>query len=55
MDFVPPENVSLEGHGIQCQRKMKMNLYSIWMHFDLLQWTASSAFEVFKIWVMMLK
>jgi len=28
---------------------------SIWMHFDLLQITASSAFEVFKIWVMMLK
>jgi len=25
------------------------------MHFDLLQLTASSAFEVFKIWVMMLK
>jgi len=25
------------------------------MHFDLLQLTASSAFEVFKIWVMILK
>ena len=34
---------------------VKWNWTCIWMHFDMLKLTASSAFEVFKIWVMMLK